>query len=631
MPTNLLMLILLAGMFLIAINTIAMLLVYIDDLELAAGKPGIPKGILIAFMVLGGAFGILLGLRFFKKRPSTRMLVNAAALTVIWLALIAAACIFVPKLIGGKQEETPVSTEADTSSEETEPAGTDPTEETDPTESESETEIESESESGEESGEDSTDESEEDTDPTETETQASSENAPSSETGKEAAEAEASRQAASAEASRKAAEEEAARQAALQASIAAAEASKQAAQSGPADANAKRITIAMIGDMLMHPGVSGLAIKATNPNYTSLSAIPANRPDYSFIFQAIQPVISSVDIAVVNNEVPFGGNEYGLPTYSTALRYNVYTELGDAEAAAGFDVILNATNHARDMGTEGVLRTINFWKKYPSITQLGTHESQADANRMRIIERQGVKIALFNYTYGSNSGLDPNRQWLIDCMRDQDKAKIAAELDRAEQQADFTIVFPHWGEEYRFETTAKQQEWAQFFTEHGADLIIGAHPHCLQPIRQITAANGRKSVCYFSLGNYISMQDETITNLGGMARVTLVADSKGVRIENYTMDYLVTHCTFEHQRYVNAKNAGMSEQEAVLEGYNSAYVVRLENYSDAMCAKQAIRTQNRTGADAGARANSAYPFTMSTFKRIIAECGLPMPAYMAPY
>ncbi len=625
------MLIILAALYLVAINTIAMLLVYIDDLEITAGKPGIPKGILIAFMIFGGGLGALLGLRFFKKRPSTRMMVNAAAMTVIWVALLVAAGLFLPKILSRHfgPSDTP-SAEVVTSSEESEPESS---EEMTSTEDESETEVESESESEEESDEESGEETgtEESEDGTELTT------APPEPTDEDDS-AEASKQAeAAAEASKKAAEEaskqaEAAAEASrIAASIAAAEASRQAAQQGPADADAKRITIAMIGDMLMHPGVSGLAIKATNPNYTSLSAIPANRPDYSFIFQAIAPVISSVDIAVVNNEVPFGGNQYGLPTYSNALRYNVYTELGDAEAAAGFDVILNGTNHARDMGTEGVLNTLNFWKRYPSILQLGTHESQADANTMRIIERQGVRIALFNYTYGSNSGLDGARPWLLDCMRDQDKSKIAAELERAEQQADFTIVFPHWGEEYHLETSAKQQEWAQFFTEHGADLIIGTHPHCMQPIRSITAANGRKSVCYFSLGNYISMQDETITNLGGMARVTLVADSRGVRIENYTMDYLVTHCTFEHQRYVNAKNAGMSENEAVLEGYNSAYVVRLENYSDAMCAKQAIRTQNRTGADAGARANYAYPFTMATFKRIIAECGLPMPAYMAPY
>ncbi|MBR6322628.1 MAG: CapA family protein, partial [Lachnospiraceae bacterium] len=155
-----------------------------------------------------------------------------------------------------------------------------------------------------------------------------------------------------------------------------------------------RITIAAIGDMLMHPGVSGNAL------------MEDGTIDYSFIFEPIRSQIAAADIAVVNNEVPFGGNEHGLLNYPA---FNVYSELGDAEAEAGFDVILNATNHVRDMGTEGILRTMEFWKKYPEIMSIGINESPEAQSTLHIIERKGVKIALFNYVYGINAGFPQDR------------------------------------------------------------------------------------------------------------------------------------------------------------------------------------------------------------------------------
>ena len=354
----------------------------------------------------------------------------------------------------------------------------------------------------------------------------------------------------------------------------AAEEAETTEEDGPA-----KLTIIAVGDMLMHPGVSGLAFQADGTL------------NYDFCFDPIREELSAADIAVVNNEVPFGGNEYGLSNYPN---FNVYCELGDAEVRAGFNVILNATNHVRDMGTEGMLRTIEFWKKYPEVYSLGIHENEESQRTIRVIVKNGIRIALLNYCYGINAGFPYDQPYLVDMMRNEDRERIARDLQLAEKFADFTIVFPHWGEEYHLRETGDQDRWAEFFTEYGADLIIGTHPHVLEPIRKITAENGNTSLCYFSLGNYISLQDETMSVLGGMAKVRLIADDDGVRIDSHDIQYLVT------------------QYEADV---SWARVIRLEDYTQDLAQRHGIRTAGLPGNGL----NAAYPFSIDTFYRIIGE------------
>ncbi|GEM_PF-2559496 len=354
---------------------------------------------------------------------------------------------------------------------------------------------------------------------------------------------------------------------------------KKPVKAGSASSKQKEITLVAIGDMLMHPQVSGLAFQ------------PDGSIDYSFIFEPIEEEVSAADIAVVNNEVPFAGNQLGLQNYPN---FNVYTELGDAEVNAGFNVILNATNHTMDQGLSGAMNTLNFWKKYPMITVLGLHDSEEAQAALDIIEVKGVKIALYNCTYGSNGGGAAGKPYVLDLMTDANREKIREELLRAEKEADFTIVFPHWGTEYKLQEDASQRAWAEFFTECGADLIIGTHPHCVEPVRKITASNGNTSVCYYSLGNYISMQDETISMLGGLARVTLSVEKDGVKIAEYDTEYLVTHYEWDMDK---------------------AYVVRLNDYTEAMAERHGIKTHDFQGGGL----NPYYPFKLSTFYRVVDE------------
>ena len=339
----------------------------------------------------------------------------------------------------------------------------------------------------------------------------------------------------------------------------------------------KRVKLVAVGDMLMHVPVSGYA-KQADGSY-----------NYDFIFEPIKKELSEADLAVVNNEVPFGGNQYGLRGYPS---FNVYTELGDAEVKAGFNVILNASNHVNDMGYQGIQNTLKFWEKYPDVTLLGLNKTQSDVGKLVIKEVNGIKIAMFNYVYGINAGIPAQAPYAVNMMTKDTQAKMKQEIMRAEKEADITIVFPHWGEEYHLMWSPGQELYAKMFTEWGADLIIGTHPHCCEPIRTITASNGNTSLCYYSLGNFISEQDETIAMIGGVAKVDIVKDENGTRIDSHDIQFVINHFG----------------QKA-----DAVKLYRLEDYNDDLARQHGIVLNQWNGGEL----NYEYPFNMTSIKKII--------------
>ena len=149
----------------------------------------------------------------------------------------------------------------------------------------------------------------------------------------------------------------------------------------------KEITIVMVGDILLHTPVEEAA-KDDAGNYS-----------FDFIFEDTRRDIASADIAIVNQEVIIGGEELGVSGYPA---FNAPTEIGDALVKAGFDVVCHGTNHALDKGKKGVLNTLDYWEEnHPEITILGINDSKEDQENITIIEQDGIKIALLNYTYGT--------------------------------------------------------------------------------------------------------------------------------------------------------------------------------------------------------------------------------------
>ena len=338
------------------------------------------------------------------------------------------------------------------------------------------------------------------------------------------------------------------------------------------------ITMTAIGDMLMHGGAS----------------LPAQQADgtynYDYLFSNVLDEIQAADLAVVNQEVVFGGNHIGILGYP---QFNIRTEQGDALVKAGFDIVLHATNHTMDQGVAGIDNTINFWKNYPDMTVLGIHESDEVYNNITIKEVNGIKLALLNYTYSLNGfSLPADQPYKVDLMNQWTKDKMIADLQAAKEMADFVIVFPHWGTEYVLNETAEEQEWAQFFSDNGADLIIATHPHVIQPVKWIEGVNGNKTLCYYSLGNFVSIQYYNFSMLGGMAQVSITKDETGTYISEYDMDFVVTHYTA---------------------GRTAVTTYMLDDYTNELAATHAILTEP---GQKYMNVNVNYPFTVEGLKAL---------------
>lgn len=292
-----------------------------------------------------------------------------------------------------------------------------------------------------------------------------------------------------------------------------AESTVPAAQTEPVTEAApdKSVRLYMVGDVLLHERVTESG-KRDDGTY-----------NYDHFFTHVKDDISSADLALVNQEVILGGLDIGLSGYPA---FNGPFEVGDALANAGFDVVLHATNHALDRGSRGLLNCLDFWKtKHPEISVIGINASQQEQDTVLIRTVKDMKIAVLNYTYGTNGiALPEGMPYAVNLL---DEEKVIKDLKYAEENADFTVVCPHWGTEYVHTPDESQKKWAKVFIDNGADLIIGTHPHVVEPLETVDSVP-----VYWSLGNFINSTAETGNGiadrmLGCAADVTLDYDESG--------------------------------------------------------------------------------------------------------
>lgn len=321
------------------------------------------------------------------------------------------------------------------------------------------------------------------------------------------------------------------------------------------------VSIVMVGDILLHTPVEEAALQEDGT--------------YSFarIFENMKEEIQSADVAIVNQEVIIGGEELGISGYPA---FNAPYAIGDALVDAGFDVVCQGTNHALDKGKSGLLNCLDFWQEqYPRIAVLGIHESQEDQDEIYVYEEDGIRIAVLNYTYGTNGiALPEGMPFAVDML---DEDKIVRDLKLAEEMADFTIVCPHWGTEYQLEQSSNQENWAKLFVQNGADLVLGTHPHVIQPIEWVKdEETGNEMLVYYSLGNFVnwtSSSGEGIANrmVGGMAEVSITMEDGKAVISEYDIEPVVCHLT---------------------EGVNGVTVYKLSEYTEELASENQIIKQD---------------------------------------
>ncbi len=265
------------------------------------------------------------------------------------------------------------------------------------------------------------------------------------------------------------------------------------------------------GDIMGHDSQIASALKTGNGSY-----------DYLSCFQPIAPYIRRADIAVGNLEVTLAGAPYkGYPAFSSP------DALARALRETGFDVLVNANNHALDRGKKGLERTLAVLDTL-SFIRAGSYRDTTE-RRLHyplILEKNGIRIALLNYTYGTN-GIPVTPPNMVNYI---DTAQIRRDLARAATaRPDYTIALMHWGSEYQRKENARQRALARLLFEHETDAIIGSHPHVVQPV----TLNGDGTLAVWSMGNFISNQRKRYTDGGIAFEMTLVRDGDEVNLLDY--------------------------------------------------------------------------------------------------
>lgn len=259
--------------------------------------------------------------------------------------------------------------------------------------------------------------------------------------------------------------------------------------------------------------------------------------NFDGIYGNIKSYIADADIAAINQETIFVEDESGLSGYPA---FGSPHQVGESTRKAGFNVVTHATNHTFDKGADSIFYTMDFWEKYDDIMVLGVNESDVEQQTVDVWEKDGLKIAMLNFTYGLNGySLPDDKPYLVNLF--SRSGEDAALITKAEESADITVVFIHFGTEYTHAPTSEQKRNVEFLCENGADIIIGTHPHVVQPTVWHISENGNKALVFYSLGNFLSNQDSESKILGAMADVTITKENDNVTIESYKMHPTVTH------------------------------------------------------------------------------------------
>lgn len=281
----------------------------------------------------------------------------------------------------------------------------------------------------------------------------------------------------------------------------------------------------MVGDALIHSSIYQDA-KNSDGSY-----------DFRSMLELIKPIALKYDLKYYNQETILGGATLG---YSNYPRFNSPQEVGDAFIDAGFNLVSLATNHTMDKGEIGVINSVNYWNSKEGVVYSGQWLSQEERDKISVYEVNGIKYAFFSYTTWTNGLNTPVGKEYLNNVYSDEKAK--ADIDKVRDLVDVIIVAMHWGTEYSHGVSQSQTNIANYLSSLGVNLIIGAHPHVVEPVEYI---NNGKTLVIYSLGNFISDQVGIERLTGLMMEVTIkkvvdVDDSVSVSIINPKAELIYT-------------------------------------------------------------------------------------------
>lgn len=288
-------------------------------------------------------------------------------------------------------------------------------------------------------------------------------------------------------------------------------------------------SVFMVGDALIHSNVYEDA-RGTDGSY-----------DFKPMLEQIKPISIKYDLKYYNQETILGGAELG---YSNYPRFNSPTEVGDAFLDAGFNLVSLATNHTMDKGEAGVINSVNYWKSKENVVYSGQWTSNEEREESHVYNINGISYAFFSYTTWTNGLETPAGKEYLNNVYSPEKA--AADIAKVKDLVDVIIVAMHWGTEYSLGVSSQQTDIANYLSSLGVNLIIGSHPHVVEPVEYI---NDGKTFVIYSLGNFISDQIGIERLTGLMMEVTIkkvvdVDDTVTISIDSPKAELIYTYSKY---------------------------------------------------------------------------------------
>ena len=296
----------------------------------------------------------------------------------------------------------------------------------------------------------------------------------------------------------------------------------------------------IVGDALIHKSVyeDALTIGQQNKSAQSLHY------DFAKMLELIAPISKKHDLAFYNQESILGGTHLGLSTYP---RFNSPQEFGLNMLGLGFNLVSLANNHTLDRGEAGVRSMLDFWRKmearHSTLYTTGSFESFKSHQKIqhKILYKNDISYAMLAYTYGTNGiPLPQGKEYLVNIYT---KEMLKRDIEAIRAEVDLLIVSIHWGVEYTHKPTKEQREIAKFLASLGVDIVIGNHPHAIQPIERIGS-----TLVFYALGNFISAQ------VGLQKRVGLIASVQIDKIQNARKN-TINHATKSHHTKIRSTKA----------------------------------------------------------------------------
>ncbi|MCR4951400.1 MAG: CapA family protein [Solobacterium sp.] len=332
---------------------------------------------------------------------------------------------------------------------------------------------------------------------------------------------------------------------------------------GPSEVKEYHASMFMTGDALIHGAVYRSGRKG-------------NGYDFSGMVDLIAPIAQKYDLRFYNQETTLGGTAMGLSGYP---RFNSPQEWGDAMVGAGFNLVSTANNHSLDKGFPGIEASLNYWRSKEGVVTAGTYLTQEEHDALPVYEINGITYTFLAWTCGTNGLSAPSsKQYIINDYQ-KDMQGMIDQVKRANEISDVVIVSIHWGQEYVMNPNEHQQMLARQLVDAGADIIVGNHPHVIQPIEKIGDA-----VCFYAMGNFISAQAKLYNYVGMMGAVDIhktVTDGEvSVKIENVRADLIYTwmnsaHTAFRVIPFSQLTDKELKDHEAVYEKYK-AYITKMD-------------------------------------------------------